>query len=116
VTGNDTIDSGSYADDQGNDELAGDEGNDAIVDWVGNDLVGGGSGDDWIHVRDGYCHDYVDGGPGTDEVYADSCDTIRNAEYVYKTAAGAKSTAKQERPTPPDLSKEDSKQSEEDPK
>jgi Ca2+-binding RTX toxin-like protein len=113
--GNDVID-GSFVydnwqrDDQGNDDLYGVSGDDTIIDWVGYDWAFGGYGNDTIDVRGGSYADYVDAGPGYDTVYANSNDTVVNAEQVYKSAAGAKSSSvDQERPEPPKLSKAETK-------
>jgi len=114
--GNDVIDGGFLygdwqRDDQGNDDLYGESGDDFIIDWVGYDWAFGGDGNDTIDVRGGSFADYVDAGSGYDTVYANPNDTVVNAEQVYKSAAGAKSSAKQERPEPPKLSEADSKSS-----
>jgi Ca2+-binding RTX toxin-like protein len=96
--------SGWQNDEQGNDRLNGDAGNDYIIDWVGTDKAYGGYDNDTINLKDNYCYDIASAGSGYDTVYADSCDYVYAAENVYKSAAGAKSTAEMERPTPPKLS------------
>jgi Ca2+-binding RTX toxin-like protein len=115
-SGNDRIDgnyksgflgNGWQIDELGNDKLYGESGNDYIIDWKGLDRAYGGTGNDTINVRDGSGGDFVDAGENLfdfDKVYADSGDTVLNAESVVKSAAGAKSTADQKRPTPPEVS------------
>jgi Ca2+-binding RTX toxin-like protein len=102
-----SLGNGWQTDDQGNDRLAGESGNDTIVDWVGLDQAFGGTGNDTINVRDGSGGDFVDAGENLfdfDQVFADSGDTVLNAESVVKSAAGAKSAADQERLSPPKVS------------
>jgi hypothetical protein len=121
-SGNDVIDgnykynflgNGWQIDELGNDRLHGESGNDYIIDWKGYDKVYGSTGNDTINVRDGSGGDYVDAGEhflDFDKVYADSGDTVLNAESVVKSAAGAKSGAELERPTPPSVSAKSSAQ------
>ena len=54
----------------GDDEVYGFRGSDRLYGGSGNDRVYGGRGDDVIHVNDGQ-RDFVDCGPGRDEVYFD---------------------------------------------
>jgi Ca2+-binding RTX toxin-like protein len=98
---------GWQIDDQGNDRLLGESGNDRIIDWRGFDRAYGGTGNDTINVRDGSGGDFVDAGEHLfdfDKVFADSGDTVLNAESVVKSAAGAKSAADQDRLSPPKVS------------
>ncbi len=57
----------------GDDVVRGRGGPDRLHGGFGNDRIHGGRGDDVIHVNDGQ-RDFVDCGPGRDEVYFDNRD------------------------------------------
>lgn len=88
--GNDTVSGGLgndlLVDNAGADRLAGGVGNDQIYDHGGTDRIAGGPGNDRINTSD-LRRDFIDCGPGRDQVVVDRIDTTRNCETV--TVGGA---------------------------
>lgn len=68
---------------RGPDRIDGRRGHDTITGRQGRDELLGGRGQDRLYARDGV-PDLVIGGPGTDICRADSLDTIRSCELVYR--------------------------------
>jgi hypothetical protein len=73
----------------GDDFLDGGDGNDVMNGGPGSDRILGGVGSDTIHADDGE-RDTVDCGTGSDRVYVDALDIVKNCEVVTNVA-----------PTPP---------------
>lgn len=68
---------------RGPDRIEGRRGHDTIRGRRGRDRIIGGRGQDRLYSRDGM-PDLVIGGPGADICRADSLDTVRSCELVYR--------------------------------
>jgi Ca2+-binding RTX toxin-like protein len=85
--GNDILIGGSGDDwlygEKGNDLSKGGAGRDVLFDRTGLDTLKAGDGDDkCMDTRDGSGGDHLDGGAGKDYYYANTADTVKNAEAV----------------------------------
>lgn len=68
---------------RGPDRINGRRGHDTITGRSGRDELRGGRGQDLLYSRDGV-PDLVVGGPGADICRADSLDTVRSCELIYR--------------------------------